>query len=250
MKDINNVFEKYEERIKIEKMLKKTKLLSIDERLDKTRKLTITTMEKIRNIDAPKEFEANMKECIKSITKLQKTLPKIKDTFMHDKVCKNGFVKKSVVKILKSKRYRKHLNIFCTNIRQNHTKSYKDFQNYMVYYNLSANPKEIGKTLNIIEKGLPVLIYALERNDYISIMDLCTGLELLIARIIKLYEFYKIYLKDIDEVAEYNLIFNVLEDFDYTLHYLGYLNYELEKFINEKLENEEENIILNIREED
>ena len=47
MKDINNIFEKYEERIEIEKMLKKSKLLSIDKRLDKTRKLTITTMEEI-----------------------------------------------------------------------------------------------------------------------------------------------------------------------------------------------------------
>lgn len=98
MKDINNIFEEYEERIEIEKMLKKSKLLSIDKRLDKTRELTITTMEEIRNLDASKEFEANMKECIKSITKFQKVLPKIKDTFMHDKVCKNGFVKKVLLK--------------------------------------------------------------------------------------------------------------------------------------------------------
>ena len=243
MKDINNIFEEYEERIEIEKMLKKSKLLSIDKRLDKTRELTITTMEEIRNLDASKEFEANMKECIKSITKFQKVLPKIKDTFMHAKVCKNGFVKKSVVKILKSKRYRKHLNIFCTKIRQNHTKSYKDFQNYMFYYNLSANPNEIEKTLNIIEKGVSVLIYALERNDFISIMDLCIGIEVLVARIIKLYEFYKIYLKDINKLTEYNLIFNVLEDFYCILQYLEYLNFKLDEFIKEKLENEEENNI-------
>lgn len=225
---MKNIIEIYQERMEVKEALKDIEMKSIHQRINETRECAKYSMTMVKYIEFSDEFTEEIRKCVGVVKEFRKTLPRIKNVFLKDKKYKNGFVKKSVVNAFKSSKYRKNLNVFLTEVRQNKANSHSGLMDYVDYHDLSANSVEVSRTLNVIEEGLIALERALKKNYIFDIPELFLNLSILINRIRKLYELYRIYLEDIDKLAGYNSISNALEDINDVIEYLVIVHWHFE----------------------
>ena len=213
-----------EERRRLNKVNKKEQnefliknVRSIYDVLNDTEELIEKVSKNIVKVDVPKNIS---KICEKTVTVLENfkdLFDGLRVIFLHDEKCKNGFVKKCVTNALEVPMYKANLDEFVTNVRKNKKKDMDATMEYLICHDLSVNKIEVKRTLDMLEKSLPAVIANLKVNNVENIEYISVHLLTLERRLYRLYCLYGQYLKDIGNIMEYRLIYQLFNNFDITL---------------------------------
>ena len=152
--------------------------------------------ENIKQVSVSRKVKEKIEKCTKTMERFIQILPAIREIFLCDKKCKNGFTKKSVVNAFKIPRYKNILKNFVAGVSKNKNNGLLETIDYVIWHDLSAEQKEVEITLDLIEHALPVIINNLKANNIENIKFLINSLTNLERRIFQLYSLYGHYLQD------------------------------------------------------
>lgn len=189
---------------------------SIYDVLNDTEELIEKVSKNIVKVQVPQNVIKVCKESAKTLENFSQNFYGIREMFLHDKKCNNGFVKKSIVSALKVPMYKKNLDEFVESVRENKGKGTTKTVDYLIWHDLSANTIEVKRTLDVLEKALPIMIANLKANNVAdkNVTYLVIHLATLERRLYQLYCLYGHYLKDTGNIMEYHLGYKVFEIFD------------------------------------
>ena len=189
---------------------------SIYDVLNDTEELIEKVSKNIVKVQVPQNVIKVCKESAKTLENFSQNFYGIREMFLHDKKCNNGFVKKSIVSALKVPMYKKNLDEFVESVRENKGKGTTKTVDYLIWHDLSANTIEVKRTLDVLEKALPIMIANLKANNVPdkNVTYLVIHLATLERRLYQLYCLYGHYLKDTGNIIEYHLGYKVFEIFD------------------------------------
>ena len=189
---------------------------SIYDVLNDTEELIEQVSKNIVKVDVPKNVSKICEETATTLENFSQKFYGIRKMFLHDKKCNNGFVKKSIISALKMPMYKKNLDEFVESVRKNKRKGTAKTVEYLIWHDLSANTIEVKRTLDVLEKALPIMIANLKANNVAekNVTYLVTHLATLERRLYQLYCLYGHYLKDTGNIIEYHLVYKAFEIFD------------------------------------
>lgn len=206
------MLDKMSQKDQIEILLKTTR--SISEELDITQKLVTIADGNIAENQVPESVDEINEKIITTLEKWGDLFPMIRDRFLCDEKCKNGFNKKSIVNALSMPMYKAKLDNYVRNIRKNKRNSPKDIVEYLICHDLSADRTEVKRTLDVLENSIPVVIDNLRANNIKNIVSLPSHLATLARRLYHLYCLYGYYLEDTGNIVEYQVMYQLFDQFD------------------------------------
>ena len=205
-----------EERRKLNKISEKKmyktirkNVQSIDIILDKAETVAKKVSGNIAQVKVPQSVRKVFQKSAEIMESFYNAIPMVNKTFLDDEDDK-----KCVVNALAMPKYRKRV-YECTNeaVKSKNNGVQGTFD-YMMLHDLSANRTEVRRTLETLEKTLPVMINGLKANDISTIQELQILLVILERRIYHLYCLYGYYLNDIGKLEEYNIMYQFFTMFD------------------------------------
>lgn len=192
-------------------------VVCIDDELDITENLIEKASKNIVTVNVPKNVRKLYRNCSERLENYRKNFRDIREVFCNNETGDDGFVKKGVINALEIPMYKENLDKCVENVRKNKRKGICGEFDYLMFHDLSANKIEVRRTLNVLEKALPVMIANLKANNITENLEfLLAELVKLEKRLYQLFCLYGHYLIDTGNELEYHLMGILFYKFDTT----------------------------------